>query len=413
MHWNTVSKLFHWAMAALILAAIALGLAAVNWDNAWYPIKSTLYSLHKSVGLTVLALGLLRLLWRLTHASPAHLGSHAAIERRAATAVHALLYGLLLLLPLSGWLLHSAAALKYPLTWFGIFSVPDIAPSGAQLQNIASWIHAVLFWVLAGLLLLHIGGALKHHWVDRDITLERMLPQKWLIAGQAVVYGLVALLISSITVAAVLFGINALQSDEIADDKPTAEQDHPEPFVDLAPETTAPRWTLVNPKQQALLFDFRVYGEAVTGQFKSFDWVLNFDPDNLEASRVRAVITIDSADTQDASRDDMLPNSDWFWAERYPIATFSADKFTVWLGVNPAGGYLPFIAHGQLTIRGVTKPLSLPFMWQQNGDQATLQASVDINRMDYAIGAELWPSDDDVGHKVTVRFDLPVQRLSE
>jgi cytochrome b561 len=142
------------------------------------PLKVQVYALHKSFGLTVLALTLLRLAWRLLAGAPAALPGIPAWQRWAAGGVHGLLYALLLAMPLSGWLYNSASG--FPLKWFGLFSLPKLSGYSPEVKDFAHDAHETIFYVLAAVLALHAAAALKHHYLDRDATLSRMLP--WLRA---------------------------------------------------------------------------------------------------------------------------------------------------------------------------------------------------------------------------------------
>lgn len=137
--------------------------------------KVRIYSLHKSIGLTLLALVVVRLLWRLRERRP-ELPPMAAWQRRVAGAVHLGLYALMFLIPLSGWLYNSLAG--FPLQWFHLFNLPSLHASNPTLKPIGRDLHETLAWVLVALVAGHAAAALKHHFFDRDWTLHLMLP--WL-----------------------------------------------------------------------------------------------------------------------------------------------------------------------------------------------------------------------------------------
>lgn len=172
--WGDISQLLHWLVVALILLQGPLGLLMANMPNS--PDKIRAYALHKSIGLTVLALAALRLAWRLHVQAPAPVPGTPPWQERAARISHALLYALLFAIPLSGWLFNSASG--YPLQWFKLFNLPAIAGSSEALADLASQVHVVGFWLLVLLVAAHAGAALYHHFVQRDDTLRRMLPQR-------------------------------------------------------------------------------------------------------------------------------------------------------------------------------------------------------------------------------------------
>ena len=169
--WGTLMQLFHWVMA---LAIIGNGLFGLLMDVARSPMqKLNWLAVHKSIGLTVLALLLLRLLWRLSERTP--LDEPAPRwQQRAAHAMHAMLYVMMAAIPLTGWWFNSLAG--KPLQWFKQFNVPALADKDIVQSHLAHAVHEYLFWLLLLLLSMHVGAALKHHWRDRDNVLLRMLP---------------------------------------------------------------------------------------------------------------------------------------------------------------------------------------------------------------------------------------------
>lgn len=170
--WGLVSIGFHWVLAIGILAMIAIGLYMVEMPNSMAKLR--MYALHKSIGLTVLAVVFLRLAWRLYAGAPEPEPGTPRWQHRAASATHWLLYGLMLAMPLSGWLYNSAA--NFPLQWFGLFNLPALASPDPELRALARSLHTWGFYLISALVLLHSAAAIKHHLFDRDRTLLRMLP---------------------------------------------------------------------------------------------------------------------------------------------------------------------------------------------------------------------------------------------
>lgn len=136
--------------------------------------KLELYTLHKSIGIVILALTLVRLGWRLSGARPAPLGPSRPYERLLAQGVHVAFYVVLLALPLTGWLMSSAA--NFSVNVFGLWTLPDLVAPDKALQEILKTVHYWLAWGLAGFLLLHVVGAVKHHYVLKNDTIRRMIP---------------------------------------------------------------------------------------------------------------------------------------------------------------------------------------------------------------------------------------------
>lgn len=163
-------RALHGLMAALILGNLWLGLSleTISPDSR----KFQAFGWHKLVGLIVLALFLARVLVRWRDGAPAFPAHLPGWQRRAAQIGHSLLYVLMLVVPLSGWLYHSASGLK--LRWFGWLSVPNLIAPSPTLKPMLQTLHVSLCWLLMAVLLLHIAAALKHHWWDRDLPLGRM-----------------------------------------------------------------------------------------------------------------------------------------------------------------------------------------------------------------------------------------------
>ncbi|HEY6240055.1 MAG TPA: cytochrome b [Burkholderiales bacterium] len=173
--WGAPAKLFHWVIAALILAQIALGWTAASWHLS--PTKLNLFVWHKSTGMLILALVALRLLWRLANPSPALPADMPLWERRAAQGSHFLLYALALAMPLTGWVINSAAKVPFQIFW--TIPLPAIVSPDKATADLAAVAHFSLFVLLAAVLIVHIGAALRHHYVKRNDVLRRMLPESW------------------------------------------------------------------------------------------------------------------------------------------------------------------------------------------------------------------------------------------
>lgn len=159
----------HWVMALGIAGTFCFGLYMA--DLPLSPQKLKLYNWHKWAGMTLLALALLRLLWRLTHRPPPDLPM-PGWQQRVAHAAHWALYALFIAVPLVGWAYSSAAG--FPIVWFGVLPLPDFVPADRLLaERIKPW-HGALAWTLVAVVALHVAGALKHHFIDRDGLLRRM-----------------------------------------------------------------------------------------------------------------------------------------------------------------------------------------------------------------------------------------------
>ncbi len=169
--YDAGSRAFHW-LGFLAIAA-AFGIAWVMEALPFSPLRLKLFNWHKWVGVTVLVLTVLRLLWRLGHKAPEPVAM-PRWQSLAAKATHLALYPLIIAQSLLGWA-HSNAA-GYPIVWFGKLRLPDLVAKDKALADLTGEWHEAVAWALLALIAAHVLAALKHHLVDRDDTLRRMLP---------------------------------------------------------------------------------------------------------------------------------------------------------------------------------------------------------------------------------------------
>lgn len=174
--WGSVSQSLHWLIVLLIIGQGTVGLLMGDLRNG--PDKIQVYALHKSFGLTILALVVLRLAWRLYAGTPRPVPGTPGWQEKIASLSHWTLYALLFAIPISGWVLNSASG--FPLQWFGLFNLPSIAGKDHDLHELAEEVHELLFWILVAVALVHAAAAFYHHLFQRDATLARMLPRGWL-----------------------------------------------------------------------------------------------------------------------------------------------------------------------------------------------------------------------------------------
>lgn len=162
----------HWLIAFALIGSFSVGLYMV--DLPLSPQKLKLYSWHKWAGVTIFLFVVLRLGWRLSHSPPEMPAAMPAWQRKVAEATHVLLYLLMLAVPLSGWLMSSAKG--FQTVWFGVLPLPDLLGKNKELGDLLQKVHEVLNFTMAALVIAHLGAALKHHFIDRDDVLSRMLP---------------------------------------------------------------------------------------------------------------------------------------------------------------------------------------------------------------------------------------------
>ncbi len=180
--YTLVAILLHWASAFGVLALIGMGLTMTHAGLT--PMRQfQLYQWHKSVGITVLALTVLRLAWRVSHRPPPHPDGVPARERHAASAAHGLLYLLLVGLPLTGWAVVSLSPFNIPTVLYGLVPWPHLplaerVTDQTAAEGVLKLVHAYGAWLLTAVLALHVVATLRHHFILRDDTLRRILPSR-------------------------------------------------------------------------------------------------------------------------------------------------------------------------------------------------------------------------------------------
>lgn len=164
---------FHWLLALMICVSFGVGLYMTSLTFS--PQRLKLYNWHKWAGITILALSAARLLWRLTHRAPSLPSTMPAWQRIASHASHWALYLFFFAVPLTGWAYSSAAG--FPIVWMGLVPLPDLVEKNRELAEILKPYHWIAAYSLAAVVVIHLAAAIKHHFVDRDTILLRMMPQ--------------------------------------------------------------------------------------------------------------------------------------------------------------------------------------------------------------------------------------------
>ncbi|AXC51311.1 cytochrome B [Paracoccus suum] len=420
--YGSVNRVLHWLIAALILTAILLGLIAVtlprNGPEAIARVVQV-FSVHKTVGITVLILALLRVVWVMGQTHPRPLHPERRVETWLADSVHWALYGGMVLMPLSGWLLHSAAPGEgfADILWPFGQRLPGI-PQDAALTKQLEAFHGAGWWLLAALIVLHVAGAVKHVLVDRDATLARMtrpldqLPEppadtrsnRWLAPFTAAVVWLGFAIATQI-----------VPQDEmpVTSQRPVPVAEAPPPAAPAAPaaQSTAsapptqaattsqsnPAWTVT---EGTLGLSVNQGGSPVAGSFGTWIADIHYDP----ASGMGHVdVTVDIASLQLGTVSGTATGPDFLNAAAHPKAQFTADITRV----VPAG--TAHQAVGTLTLAGQERPASLPFDLTIEGNAARAQGKLVLDRRQFGIGAG-YADESTVGFAVPVTVDLTATR---
>lgn len=172
LKYGAVAKSFHWLMALLVIGLLCIGFYMTNAEKTLSVFK--LYGLHKSIGVTVLALVVVRLLWRLINVTPPLPESMPSWQKLAAHLSHVALYGLMFAMPMIGWLMSSAAG--FTISVFGLFSMPNLIAPDKEFFETLRFLHWLGAWSFVVVISTHVTAALYHHFFHRDTVLLRMLP---------------------------------------------------------------------------------------------------------------------------------------------------------------------------------------------------------------------------------------------
>jgi cytochrome b561 len=358
--WGSVAKFFHWAIVLLVVTQFVLAFIAEDLPVGMQ--KLAVLARHKSTGITILALATLRLLWRAANHSPGMPATMANWEKLGARTAHALLYALLFAVPLAGWIMSSAK--NFPVSWFGLIQLPDLVAPSESTFEIAHEAHEILAFTLGAVATLHLLAAFKHHFINRDAVLRRMLP-----------FGRVPLVVGLLAAG----GLGAGDS--------------------LAAAPIAGTWTGGN-ASGSLEFHFRQAGAATGGSFGKFTVTLETTADGAPA-RLTVVVGTDSIGTKDKDRDTALRSTDLFDVKKFPQAIFAASLFR-----RTAEGR--YEAQGKLTIRDVTREITLPFTLATavGAPGPRISGELPIKRLDYGVGQGEWRSTEMVDDAVTIAWSV-------
>lgn len=387
--YNNVAIVLHWTIAIIIIGQIAGGLYMHGLPNS-SPIKFDLYQLHKSFGLSVLALSLFRLGWRFTHKTPPLPAAMPGWQKIAAKGTHWLFYFLMLMTPFAGWAIVSASPTEIPTKWFGLIPIPhlpffaDVVDREAMEHGIAER-HEQFAFAILFLLVLHVGAALKHHFADKDGVLRSMIPaNKHVFMGVGAIFAVLA--------AGSLFYLVSPKTVQPVGHSHEHGDEHHE----------AGGWA-VDAAASSLVFVGSESGREFRGAFESFSAAIDFDPENLEDAHIAVTVATGSAMTGDSLRDSNLPGVEWFDTKNHPQATFTSSTVR-----REGDGYA---ADGVLSIKDIEAPVTLIFDVVIDGERAHATGGADLIRTDFDLGAnESWLSEEGIALAVRVEFEIYAER---
>jgi len=391
--YGWVAQWLHWVIAALIITQFVLAqLAEAAGDEHRSVRQLGLLANHKSVGITVLMLAIVRLCWRWGSTVPSLPRAMPRWQVQASRVSHGLLYLLILALPMSGWLMSSASA--YSVSWFNLFQLPDLIGASEPLKAQLLETHHLLATALFAVASLHVLAALKHHFLDRNDVLRRMLSAT--SAGAFVVILAAAVWATS--------GVGAEAPPPAPMPLAAAQTAGPlepgEPKPPTAEQSEIAPWDIDYPASY-IRFRAEQAGASFDGSWPDWHATVRFLPDRLPASSAEVEIHVAAVSTGDRDRDETILSADWFAAADFPTASFSCHDFAA----NADG---TFTANAQLTIRDLTTPVSLNFTLATNaaGDRRILDGSTRLDRLAMQLGRGEWVSTTWVGQFVDVQVHV-------
>ena len=366
-HYGGITKTFHWLTALLILTLIPLGIYANGLPyetSEQLAEKAWMFSLHKTLGVTVFFVALARILWAISQPKPGLLHADRKVESLAAETVHWLLYGSLLLVPLSGWVHHAATDGFAPIWWPLGQNLPFV-PKSETLASTAAGLHIVFERVLAAAILLHIAGALKHHIIDKDATLRRMLPGRPTLDLVATDHRIALPLVSALVIwaGALVIGSTLGRYSKHTPDVAAAEL-----------EAVQSDWTV---QEGQIAITVTQLGSDVTGSFGDWTAAITYDETVTEGLAGTVEVTISIGSLTLGSVTGQALGADFFNAETFPTAKYTADL------IRTTEGHT---ADGTLTIKDQSVPVAFPFELQITDGIATVAADTTLDRRAYGIG---------------------------
>ena len=385
LHYGSAAKFFHWITALFIISAFALGIIAGNSDSsteAGLTRLAWIYSIHKTIGVSIFFIALARIFWTLTQVKPTLLNAEHKLEAFAAELAHWLLYISMLLVPLTGWLHHAAVEGFAPILWPLGQSLPFVPKSVAVAEFFES-LHFVFTKVLGATFLAHFAGAMKHHIIDKDNTLRRMLP------GQPNL-GAPPITPHSKTPMKAAFGVYAVA---LLAGSVLGLQTHDAEAVKKLSSVES-QWSVT---EGTLSISFVQFGGQVTGSFEDWTAQINYD-ETEQTGDVDVTIAITSVQLGQLTSDAL--GSDYFNSEAFPTAQFTGPIVATDLGL---------MVDGQLTLRGVTLPVQLPFNLDMTDGNAIAKGTARIDRRGFNVG-DNQKTEDNIGFAVDISIDLTAQK---
>ena len=433
--YSRTAMALHWLLAAAIAFQYGLGEAFAHLPRGKLLFDTAQF--HKSIGITILLLTIIRLAVRFAKPRPAPLGESGWAQRLSGI-VHWGFYAFMIAAPLSGWLATSTSKYDIPTYLFNAVPWPDFpfvagmeAAAKHDLHEVAESVHEVIAKLGIALFLLHVIGALRHQWLLKEALIERVVPVRGplsRVAGSALILALAGTafalmqigespavvpaantkLLSAPANPAAATPVPAPVAAPLPPAAPVVAEDaaKPEEKVSIAdpdaiPAGDTPRWTPAPGGQ--LGFATSWLGSGVNGRFNSWAADIRFNPDALAASTIKVTIDLATANSGDGERDSTLKGSDFFNTAAHPKAVWTSNS------IRSLGG-TRYRADGSLSLRGVSQSVPLAFTLDIKGKEARVSGSASLNRTSFGVGQGDYAKTDEIPDPVQVRFTFRARR---
>lgn len=395
--YNYGAVLLHWLIALLIILQLIGGFTMERMPEVLGDMRFSVIQWHKTFGILVLALTLARILWRLMNKPPAH-APMSKLELFGANCVVVLFYALMLAVPLAGWVLVSASPTAIPTLFFKVQSLvwPNLPiEKSKDLAHQAALVHRYLAYSFVGLLVLHIGGALKHVIFDKIPEIDRMtltdkLPRKDPKRGSTIMAW--TLVVGFI---AICLGLGQMTFDSATNNSAAHKLIASSPTT---PMLKTANW-LIDKKASTLDYSMDFSNMAKNGTIPDWKADIAFDPTQLQDAK--ALITINSASVtyDDAYVQGSLNDQDGLNSANHPQILVALDQFSH-IEQNH------YTAKAKITIRDVSVVVDVPFQFDEQNDKANVEGSAQFDRLSFGLGKQNDAEGQWLGKTISVHFKL-------
>ena len=379
-HYTPTAKILHWLVAGMVVLQFVLAQLAERAEDAGTALRQlALLANHKSVGITILAVVIVRFVWRQMNPPPPLPSTMPKWQVTASHISHWTLYGLLFAMPVTGWLMAETS--NYGMSWFNRIPLPDIVAPNPELKEVFEQIHETLASVLFVVASVHILAAIKHAVFDKDDVLQRMISAVSVGVFVAIVAGGAAWLGGAgKSTSRSGAGLGALAG--------TAA------FAATTVDAALPVWQ-IDYATSRIQFVGDQAGAEFEGVWQSWHAELQFAADDLSASAFDVTVDTTSGATRDDDRDTTLTDPEWFDSGNFPEAYYRARRFS-----QAEDG--SFVADGELIIKNVASPVELKFTVESDGDKRVLTGTANLDRLALGVGTGEWEDTEWIGQFVTV-----------